>query len=94
MTRGHVSVNEGVEYYFPEWKRLSAYSYSGADWGHSLATIAETHYQNYQSGVSFEYVHTYTTISVSVSFGLPAPSYTLSTGDGNWPLADYTTVVF
>ena len=83
--RGHVSVNAGVEWYFSEWKQIDRATWKGASWGHILATIAEPHIQNYQSGVSLEYVHTYTTIAVSVSFGFPSPYITVSPADGNWP---------
>ncbi|MBI3747333.1 MAG: hypothetical protein HY262_00565 [Chloroflexi bacterium] len=89
MTPGHVSSNSGFEYYFPEWQGVAL-----ANWGYILGTVGETRTQNYQSGVVFEYVHTFSTTQVSVTFGLPAPSISLSTGTDNWPLTDYVPVIF
>ncbi len=90
--RGTANSNGGVDYYFNEWKSGSPLC-TGANWGHLLATISETRLQNFNSGVDFQYTHTYGTVDVGISFSVP-PAITVSTGTSYWPLAASTSVTF
>jgi hypothetical protein len=93
MYSGTVNIDGGFDYYFHEWYTDQNYANHGASWGHELSTIGETRLQNAASGVRFEYIHTTGGIGVSISFSFP-PTISLSTTDQNWPLDDYTPVVF
>ncbi|MBI3751770.1 MAG: hypothetical protein HY263_08985 [Chloroflexi bacterium] len=91
---GHRTANVGTDWYFNEWKQIDRATWKGASWGHMLATIAEAHLQNYPSGVVFEYVHTFQSPSVSLSFIVGIPTVTITPETGEWPLSDYRAVTF
>lgn len=94
MYRDDMAINEGLDYDFAEWKPVSRATSTLAHWGYLLATIHELSYKNVPTDVEEKYVHTYSSTSVGISIGAPAPSIFVSNFTDNWSLVDYEPVTY